>query len=105
MGIHLHIYTTHPPSPPPPPAPTCLPALLPQVRREYNKVADALSNQAISDYRSGVNPHLWRLDEAVAAANAAAAELEWGGEGAGAGDGGTSDLWSSDAAAKRPRWE
>ncbi|KAL4424741.1 hypothetical protein ABPG77_000084 [Micractinium sp. CCAP 211/92] len=76
-----------------------------QVRREYNKVADALSNQAISDYRSGVNPHLWRLDEAVAAANAAAAELEWGGEGAGAGDGGTSDLWSSDAAAKRPRWE
>lgn len=47
-----------------------------QVRREFNKVADALSNQAIGDYRSGANPHLWRLEEAVAAAQAAAAAAE-----------------------------
>lgn len=47
-----------------------------QVLREYNKVADALSNQAIHDYRSGANPHLWRLDDAVAAAQAEGAAAE-----------------------------
>ncbi|KAL4422569.1 hypothetical protein ABPG75_008766 [Micractinium tetrahymenae] len=99
-----------------------------QVLREYNKVADALSNQAIEDYRSGANPHLWRLDEAVAAASAAAAEAAAaadaaavdvaaaagadaasaavGEEAAAAGAGsGSSGGWLRDAAAKRPRLE
>lgn len=53
-----------------------------QVLREFNKVADALSNQAIDDYRSGINRQLWTLEAAVAAAHAAggggglAAELD-----------------------------
>lgn len=85
-----------------------------QVRREFNKVADALSNQAIGDYRSGANPHLWRLEEAVAAAQAAAAAAEGvaeaaaavvGEEGAGAGGDGGAGGWLRDATAKRPRLE
>jgi hypothetical protein len=38
-----------------------------QVLREFNKAADALSNQAIDDWRSGINTQLWSL-EAVATA-------------------------------------
>lgn len=41
-----------------------------QVLREFNKVADALSNQAIDDYRSGANRQLWTLEAAAAAAEA-----------------------------------
>ncbi len=47
-----------------------------QVLRQFNKVADALSNQAIDDYRSGANRQLWTLE---AAAAAAAADAEGGG--------------------------
>lgn len=43
-----------------------------QVRREFNQVADALSNQAIDNYHSGANCQLWRLEEAAAAAAAGA---------------------------------
>ncbi|GAB4815241.1 hypothetical protein N2152v2_002287 [Parachlorella kessleri] len=32
-----------------------------QVPRDQNKVADALSNEAIANYRSGKNPHIWTL--------------------------------------------
>ncbi|KAI7839124.1 hypothetical protein COHA_007127 [Chlorella ohadii] len=39
-----------------------------QVLRQFNKVADALSNQAIDDYRSGANRQLWTLEAAAAAA-------------------------------------
>lgn len=46
-----------------------------QVLRQFNKVADALSNQAIDDYRSGANCQLWTLE----AAAAAAADAEGGG--------------------------
>jgi hypothetical protein len=31
------------------------------VCREQNKVADALSNEAIINYHSGINPHIWTL--------------------------------------------
>ena len=41
-----------------------------QVLREFNKVADALSNQAIDEYRSGANRQLWTLEAAAAAAEA-----------------------------------
>lgn len=44
----------------------CPLACRPQVLRHFNKTADALSNQAIDDYRSGANPHVWRLDAAAA---------------------------------------
>ena len=43
-----------------------------QVPRAQNAVADALSNQAISDYRSGINRGLWTVEaaaEAIAAAD------------------------------------
>lgn len=34
-----------------------------QVPREYNTAADALSNQAIEQYRSGVDTRVWRLED------------------------------------------
>ena len=46
-----------------------------QVRREFNTEADALSNQAITDYRSGANPSVWTLEDG-------------GGGGGGGGSGG-----------------
>lgn len=68
-----------------------------QVPRAQNKVADELSNQAISDYRSGVNRQLWSL-EAVAARAAG----EWrlpGGEDGDSDDGGGPSMSDLAAAA------
>ncbi len=48
-----------------------------QVLRHLNKAADALSNQAIDDYRSGANRHVWRLDVAAAAAADSPLRDEW----------------------------
>ncbi|PRW20551.1 ribonuclease H [Chlorella sorokiniana] len=44
-----------------------------QVLREFNQAADALSNQAVDDYRSGANRQKWTLEGAAAAAEAARA--------------------------------
>ena len=47
-----------------------------QVLREFNKAADALSNQAIDDWRSGVNRQLWSLQAAAAAVGNAEVEVK-----------------------------
>ena len=81
-----------------------------QVRRELNQAADALSNQAIADYRSGANRQLWRIEDAAAAAAALDAEEEeeegweeegWEEEGGsgGGGGGGAAAGAAADAAA------
>ncbi|KAL4854790.1 hypothetical protein ACK3TF_004496 [Chlorella vulgaris] len=71
-----------------------------QVRREFNQVADALSNQAIDEFRSGANRQLWTLDTAeqhAAAAGLAAAEAQTHSQqppvaqAVGGGDAGSSD--------------
>lgn len=41
-----------------------------QVLREFNQVADALSNQAVDEYRSGASRQIWTVEAAAAAAEA-----------------------------------